>query len=325
MNFHEHPFWAVKLLLLLMLTICKQGYCQAIDHIERQWINDTIITDSSFEVKLPCALQSFEIEVCASMKGLKDKQGKNKQFWTVELLNGDSTVELISVSWGNNDMGNIDDYRYLEIAGNDFSKKFSKDVSLYSNDNYLVISTSCPTKATVSIGNQYPQYAGEIMLNRNIDAVRINSHHGTLEIGYISTYCPVTLSLDPNLDLQEIHELATMKQGTPAGIWIPLDRENDPDYARPGGSYTLAVIPDCDTPGDYLIIYLDGAMVNNVAWKPGMIKGRLHQTPFDNIYALKWYTAAMDDAGPECNAAIEDGILSFNFPLLNTRLRFRPR
>ena len=299
-------------------------HAQAIDHVERNWINDTIITDSSIGVKLPHTVQSWEVEVCASMKGLKDKRGKNKQNWSVEFLNRDSVSEVITISWGNNDMGNIDDYRYLEITGSNFAKKFSKDVSLYSNDNYLVISSAGSGKATVSIGNQSPQYAGEITLNSNPDSFRIKSS-GTLDIGYISTFCEIPLSLESGLTVHEITESAVPKQGTPAGIWTQLDRENDPDYARPGGNYTLAVVPNPLNAGDYLIIYLDGAVVNESSWKPGLIKGRLEQTPFEGLYNLKWYTAHMCDGGTECNATLEEGVLSFNFPLLNARLRFRHR
>ena len=296
---------------------------QAIERIDRQWINDTTITDASVTLPLPHEIKSFEIEVGASMKGLKDTRGKNKQSWNLELMNNDSVIGIISISWGNNDMGSFDDYRYLELTTRDFSTKFTNGVSLYNHDNALVVTSPVAGKATVSIGDQYPQYAGEISWdNCDIDAVRINCH-GTLEIGYISAYCQIPLSLDCGLSTMEIMERAVEGAGQPCGIWVPLDRENDPDYARPGGNYTLAAIPDKENPDNYFIIYMDGAVVNDTEWRPGMIKGRLQGTPFEGMYRLQWYTSTMEDAGNECNATLENGILSLNFPLLNTRLRYR--
>lgn len=77
----------------------------------------------------------------------------------------------------------------------------------------------------------------------------------------------------------------------PAGVYNYLDRSSDPDVARQGGRYSLAILPDPEAEGRYIIYYLSGAEVESDFWQPGMIKGRLKSTPFRNQYDLEWFDA----------------------------------
>ena len=54
-----------------------------------------------------------------------------------------------------------------------------------------------------------------------------------------------------------------------------------------------------------------------------MLKGRLYPTIFQNHYNLEWYDAYMEPMAEEVSANLVDGvILSFEFPLFRSRMRF---
>ena len=130
---------------------------------------------------------------------------------------------------------------------------------------------------------------------------------------------------------QEIGGIFNWRQPEgPEGIWHFLDRDTDNRSIRLGGEYTIAIVADEEpTPGNnapksYAIIYFDGARVENGSWKPGMKKGRLTATSFQNHYNLSWVTADMQYLDTECNARLSDdkSIISFNFPIYGSTVRF---
>lgn len=108
----------------------------------------------------------------------------------------------------------------------------------------------------------------------------------------------------------------------PVGIWKALDRNTDSRYALPGGRYTLAIVP-ADAQGEYDILYLEGAEVHSSSWTAGMRKGKLKPTAFKDHYDLIWYDSAMECIEYDATASVEqETILSLNFPLLKSTLRF---
>lgn len=105
------------------------------------------------------------------------------------------------------------------------------------------------------------------------------------------------------------------------GFWKYLDRDNDPRYCRPGGTYTLAFVADNN--GGYDIIYIDGAETSASLWREGMIKGHLEPTRFKNHYNVRWIDASLNEICDESSATIEQGaIVRFDFPMLKTAIRF---
>jgi len=105
------------------------------------------------------------------------------------------------------------------------------------------------------------------------------------------------------------------------GLWQHLDRTNDPAKARMGGTYTVATVWNPDTEV-YDIIYMDGATVNPRSWIPGMRKGHLHPTIFQDHFDLVWYDALCKPVSRGCNASItQQAILELDFPLMDTRIR----
>ena len=105
------------------------------------------------------------------------------------------------------------------------------------------------------------------------------------------------------------------------GFWQYLDRTNDERYAVPGGKYLLALVADND--GGYDIIYCDGAVTMGREWMAGMRKATLTPTIFIDNYNLKWWNSEMDCLSDDTYAGFEqEAIMSLNFPLLKTVMRF---
>ena len=71
-----------------------------------------------------------------------------------------------------------------------------------------------------------------------------------------------------------------------------------------------------------MLIYLSGAQINQINWVEGMIKGRLRPTIFQNHYDLIWYDSMFDIIDTDAYATIVDSILTLEFPLYKTQIRF---
>ncbi|MCM1292663.1 MAG: hypothetical protein NC111_05655 [Bacteroides sp.] len=126
----------------------------------------------------------------------------------------------------------------------------------------------------------------------------------------------------PNATDDLVNSLLSTELNDPIGLWKYLDRDNNPNLARLGGEYTLAIVRSEDNSESYDIIYISGATTNASQWTPGMLKGRLHPTGFTGHFDLEWYDAAMDPIAKECSASIEQsGLIRLDFPLLKTSLR----
>lgn len=105
------------------------------------------------------------------------------------------------------------------------------------------------------------------------------------------------------------------------GVWEMFDRSMDEDMLRPGGNYTLVL---AKTKGGYDVIYLSGAVKNPTYWKPGMLKGRLLDTPFKNVYNVEWYDVNGEPIPTEGKAEYTSpSILSFQLPYFNSAFRLR--
>lgn len=111
------------------------------------------------------------------------------------------------------------------------------------------------------------------------------------------------------------------------GFWSFLDRDNEPEWAIPGGFYELAVVKSETVPGGYDIIYLGGASVEGSSWHPGMRKGSLTPTIFADHYRLGWVDARFQTDYPECTADLSasNTILTLSFPLHHSTIRFSRR
>lgn len=117
------------------------------------------------------------------------------------------------------------------------------------------------------------------------------------------------------------------------GIWCVFDRSLDEDLLRMGGDYRLALISE-GARGErgergekgeksYMLIYLDGATTASALWKPGMIKARLNETAFENVYDVEWYDATGKVISKDVKAQIELPLMTITFPYHSSSLRLR--
>lgn len=142
-----------------------------------------------------------------------------------------------------------------------------------------------------------------------------------IDMGVASHKPDHALALRSGLTADSIATILDGATAPPAGYWKYLDRNTDPAYTRLGGEYSLAIVPD-STEGNYLILYLAGAATEASAWVPGMIKGRLTATPFQNHFNLVWYDASMRPYASECSATLEQPtVLRLDLPLLKATIR----
>lgn len=123
-------------------------------------------------------------------------------------------------------------------------------------------------------------------------------------------------------------DAALASANVPSGLYTYLDRSGDQAIARPGGRYSLAVVPEGD--GNFMILYMGGAEVEPEFWRPGMLKGRLRPTPFQGQYDLDWYDAHGDTIPAAADSyAVYDfaaRTLAMTFPSLDgATLRFALR
>lgn len=105
------------------------------------------------------------------------------------------------------------------------------------------------------------------------------------------------------------------------GEWEIFDRTFDDAMLRPGGDYRLAIVKERD---GYRLLYLSGAAKNISAWKPGMIKGFLVKTVFDDVYDMRWLDPAGNPLEGEIKAQfVAPDILTVQFVDHASAMRLR--
>lgn len=286
----------------------------------RRWIDSRILSDTCVVADVPGAYNRLTVEVNGSMKDLKDCAGRNAQSWGLSFETTAGCSHDITVGWGNDNKGDVDDRRYLCIEGVETTPvKFYKDVNVYGGDNTLIIDVDDKGVAAVYIGDDKMTYVGSIILPGDVERINLRVS-GTMDLDMMCVESEVSPCLDSGLSHEEILARTSRVYG-PIGVWSYLDRDNDADYARPGGTYSLAIIPGTVT-GEYVILYMDGAGVNRSQWQEGMIKGRLRETQFAGRYDLLWYDAMMEKVDDEASATVSGDVITFFFPLHYSQLRY---
>ncbi len=290
--------------------------------ISRQWTENQVIVDSAMLWSLPRDYSHVGLEACVSMKGPSDRRGADRYSWDLILMLADGTRRVVTVGWGNTDLGDFADIRYLSVTGvTSEPVRLTEDVSLYKGDNYIVVEINTHGEARVYVGNDVMNYVGSISLSAPVDIVSIGSKD-RMELAFMAIECEREPVLDSGLDGRELELACNTDLKAPFGVWRYLDRDNNTDYARPGGYYTLVGIQDPDDSNGFLLLYLDGAKVNADGWKPGMIKARMIPTGFVGRYRLEWYNADKSVLRDESGAVIEGDIMTLLFPLHKSQLRF---
>lgn len=255
-----------------------------------------------------------------------ESKAKSRVIWNYQSPKHYCFVEL---SWRNTNYGDFTDERQaiLRIGkcvnGNDsivIKKIFDKKVNMSTGYNTIVVEGN-EERFKVYVGAERLNPVGELIDKSNLKgSCGIISSVKTNILKFIVETAPnIKLSLKTSFNEDALNEKFSNNKQVNEGFWSYLDRNNDAKYAIVGGRYRFALVKDKD---DYLLIYMSGAQTNQKNWIQGMIKGRLKSTIFQNHYDLIWYDSMFDIIDADAYATIVDSILTLEFPICKTQIRF---
>lgn len=295
---------------------------------ERYYLSLSTKGDTAVVLQTMPNILGHKIEVRAKLLQAKDCDGVSPYNYGVKWLAESGDSIKITVAPGNNRYDMPIDDRFVQVSVCCGDKviaveQFKKDVAFERGVNSVRVEALKNSALKVSIGHYFLKnemevdVAGKIMVGEpeffchGAVEARIQNEPLIDVASAISTKWTVELLKDYYKNKASAHE----------GFWTYLDRQNEMNYARPGGKYTMALVKNAT--GGYDIVYLAGAQVNNGQWSEGMLKGRLIPTIFADHFNLEWYDSMLNLIDDETSATIEQGaILTLNFPLLKAQMRF---
>lgn len=292
-----------------------------------------VLSDSVMTVELDTAagVRMEQIDVRGAMAGIGERPGLASAYWGVDITAPDDTLRL-TLRHGNTAFGDILDKRQSllslrrgsEVVMEKDVKNFESSSGTY-NTLRLVIDRRTGS-ITVGGGGKSVEDVFTFILDPLWcpDAVKVWSR-GELTLASMSveTALEPTRVLASGWTVERLNERFAASDDPVEGYWRYLDRENDPQYARPGGRYLLAVVKSKVNDGSYDIVYVDGAETFRDRWHPMMLKGKLRPTIFLDHYDLEWTDSTFDTMERDIHASVSgNSILTLSFPLLKTTLRF---
>lgn len=331
---------SIKVLALTMFYAGNMSHCNASQkpHVA------TLQPDSVYSISLPEEYSSLRIDVIGAMHTKGFTIGDGKHHWGITMLDGDHQPRLkVTLIAGTDNLDTSFSQAYMRVTvdsisqsgttHNIFSQKYYSELKLTNGSNGIrteiadgVCRIQVGTETPVTLGTfPWPTPLSEANIGGNC-AVDMNF----IETDFTLPTPPLPLS---GWSIDEVSNYIPTAQGI-CGIWHFMDRDTDARFADPGGAYTLAILPhkhstscpcakSSSTIPVFDIIYLDGAAIYPDRWQPGMIKGYLYVTPFENHYRLEWYDASKQLINKEITADYTaPAILSLHFPLLKSHLRF---
>lgn len=279
---------------------------------------------------------SVLVETVGALKSNGSRQGLSGNAWGVTWYTDAADTCRLVMSWGNTDFGTISDRRFvrLQLLINGeicYSEDVFEGIDLYKGANFLKLLIADDGDISWNAGSRGLAVNGTAHLNNKlsrsngIEIFTIGSDLNIMQTD-VSSYNRSPALIETSYTTRSFFPEDADIQSSAEGVWLFLDRDNDPKWARPGGRYELGIRKSDTNPTVLDIIYLDGAVTNAGRWKPGMIKGHLTATPFKGHYNMEWTDSLFDtlDATDECSASLSsDGaILTLNFPLDHASMRF---
>lgn len=302
-----------------------------------------VMTDSVYAIDFPDSegvssyipdsegVSSYIIDVRGAMEGIGERPGPAPAYWGIDLVAEADTFRL-SLRHGNSDFGDIHDRRQSFVTLTHGGETlYREDVGGFESSsgvyNTLRLEIDCGRQnLRLSGGGKRVEELAEIPFAESFAPLKARLwSRGELTVSSLFFETNLSPSRVLASKWNESALMDYMKESTDGveGYWQYLDRENDPQYARPGGRYLLALVKSDDEEGGYDIVYVDGAEVHNESWRPMMLKGRLKPTIFVGHYNLEWIDSTFEPIDRDIHASITDGsILTLSFPLLKTTLRF---
>jgi len=242
------------------------------------------------------------------------------------------TIEL---EVNNSDIYNdVSEGRAMKVTVNKYTSKgsslisnvsISKDVNLFDGDNALSVDVD-GNNLRVLIGRKKPKTVIETTIERDVTVSRVGILAGP---GSCVKVKRTMLNYEQNNHIlkhtkwntEALNEHFKTSIDPTEGYWTYLDRETEDNIVKTGGKYTIATVKNDN--GNYDIIYIDGAVVNDTKWKTSMLKGTIKKTIFTGNYDAMWIDSNFAPITEDVQATIENGvILTIKFPLLKGQLRF---
>lgn len=315
-------------LLLLVTAVC--GIALARAHTRIYYSGPEEIADSVAVVDVDSAAPALRGDARVAMRQLRERQGLSEGGWSMSLAGVEGDTLSISLRWGNSDYGSILDERYalLTVArgGEElFSRRYT-DTFATSQGCYNTLSVEIDNAAMtigVSGGSRQPKHLCDLSLAEPFHAFSVRvGVEGKAKISLLSAETSGEEAPRPMADwsMETLKSHLVGSTDPLEGFYRWLDRTNDPDYALPGGRYSVAVVRAGE---GYDLIYLDGAQTNASRWRPFMLKGRLMPTIFAGHYDLEWVDPMFETITEDVFADFDgSAILTLSFPLYKTVFRF---
>lgn len=315
----------ILLIIILFIPLLMSA------NIKRQYYRNLLLPKDSLFIKAQGdTLKSLVLEARISLTKNKERSGFSESNWKL-LWNytSENNYNYVELKWLNTNYGDILDQRQLHVNvgkivnGNDILIKtveLEKGVNLYRGDNTVLLEVA-NNKYNIFVGEEYLQYIGTFTIETPLNGMcgLWSSVQSKISNFIIKSTNDINKKLITSYTEQKLIEKYKTPLDTNEGFWSYLDRDNDPQFARLGGRYRFALV---ENNGGYLIIYISGAQTNLNNWSQGMIKGRLVPTIFENHYDLVWYDSMFDVIYTDAHASIENSILTLEFPLYKTKIRF---
>lgn len=285
--------------------------------------------DTVFSVET--GVSALAVEARGALLSAKECSGPGKEWWGIAWnCRPGGDMDYVVLRPENTDFGQLTDRRVVNVElGRMVDGKMEttgchtmeRHINGGCGDNSLLLEWEGGV-LRVFAGDKdlYRVMEGEVELPTEAECMIISSGKVDLKSLVVEWTEDRVRLLSTAYTMEEIMARLAATSDPMEGMWRYLDRETDDSRARPGGLYRLVTLRNGD---GYDILYHDGAKVNCSAWKPLMLKGRLAPTPFRSHFDLTWYDSMMEPMTQENNATLsEEGILTLEFPLYRSRMRF---
>lgn len=291
-------------------------------------LTDTVITLPAGDTG---GLLTYSSEARVALDNIKECEGMSPGRWTLFIAGESGDTLAMTLRHGNTAYGDILDRRFTRLTVRRGGKVlFDDEVDGFSSSPGAFNTLSAELSESGLLMVRGGGKKREIVAQLQIDTPFSPTESGVAVAGgsgEVSLFCCEESRLPEAVvttgwSHEELTEYIKASDDPAEGFWKYLDRENDPEYARPGGRYLLATVRNKDA-GGYDIIYVDGARTYSDRWNPMMLKGRLIPTIFTSHYDLEWLDSSFEPMTEDLHADITDGaILTLSFPMFKTVMRF---
>lgn len=314
----------LSLIILLILGVLNLN-------AQNQYYKDLVLDKyENFLVYQGDSIKSLTVEARVAVSTNKETHGTSKSSWRL-LWNyiSNDTYNFIEFGWQNTDYGDIYDQRQAIITiasvfkGKETIEKkvfLSKGVNLSTGHNTILLEIK-ENRYNLFVGAEQLNYIGSF----NFDGLIFGQCGVKPNVMSTISHFIVEPSINIKKKLETQYSCEILKgkysetDDANEGFWNYLDRDNNPQWARIGGRYRLALLSQGK---DYLLLYISGAEVNKSQWNECMIKGRLKATNFENHYDVEWYDSSLELIKNDIYANIDNSILTIYFPIYKSSVRF---